>query len=106
MVNNLELLLQEYVQRVHNLDDPDEFGLDEELVLATRSSVAKHEGWLPKQEEEINHLDEQLAAHWKQFKGTLPHHLSHPRSEWWWFLNEGPQVREEAKHLDTQPAQA
>ncbi len=106
MAINRQRLLEEYKGRIRNLDTPDEFGLDEELVLSTRESIAYQEDWTAAEQAEIERLDEQLAARWQQFEGTLPWHLPHPREHWWWFLHEGPQVREQAKEVDTEPTQA
>lgn len=98
-------LLKQYAQRVLNLVDPDESGLDEELVVLTRDSVADV-AWSPAQQAEIERLDDALVAHWRQFEDVLPNPNFQDRARWWWFLNEGPQVREEAQRLDREPAQA
>lgn len=92
------VLLREYAQRVRNLRDPDPTGTDEDLVLSTRTSMAKLV-WTPEQQAEIDRLDEKLATFWNIFEGTLPHHQEHPREQWWWFLHEGPQVLEEARRV-------
>lgn len=100
-------LLLQYAGRIHNAEG-DGSDTDELLLLGalvTRDSLADA-GLTPNEEIELGRLDAALVAQWKVFAEILPWHLPHPRSHWWWFLNEGPQVREEANHLDTEPTQA
>ena len=41
--------------------------------------------------------DEQLVQCHHQLSQLLPGGGEHPRAQWWWYLHEGPQVREEAQ---------
>ena len=93
-----EQLLAIYAQHIENLKDPDETGLDEELVLLTRSSVAG-EDWTPEQRRQIDRLDDKLVTYWRSFSEVLPNPNYQDRAQWWWFLNEGPQVRKQTKVL-------
>ncbi len=92
-----EQILRVYMQQVKNLDQADETGLTEELVLLTRDSVAEVTQWEPEQEQQIARLDDQLVVHWQQLAEVLPNpNFTDDRRHWWWFLHEGPQVREQA----------
>ena len=95
-----EQLLRIYAQHIKNLEDvEDETGINEELVLLTRESVAD-ETWTPEQQAQVDRLDDQLVARWAQIAEVLPNpNFLSNRGRWWWFLHEGPQVREEAKAL-------
>lgn len=46
---------------------------------------------------EIDRLDELLLKHSRLIEGNIVTPPNIPRSHWWWFLQEGPQVREQAK---------
>lgn len=95
-----EQLLRIYAQHIKNLDDvEDDTGLNEDLVLVTRDSVAD-ETWTPEQQAQIDQLDDQLVARWAQIAEVLPNsNFLRDRGRWWWFLHEGPHVRKEAKAL-------
>lgn len=90
-----DLLLRVYAQRIENLDDPDGLGTDELLAALSREEVASRE-WSGREQSEIARIDDLLLSHWQQFEGVLPNPNFQDRTHWWWFLNEGPQVREEA----------
>ena len=92
-----EQVLHVYAQHLKNLSRADETGLNEELVLLTRDSVADITQWAPEQEQQIARLDDQLVAHWRQLAAVLPNPNFQDRRRWWWFLYEGPQVRKEAQ---------
>lgn len=93
-----EQAIELYAAHVRNLRAPDSSGIDELLVLATRTAI-EGSSWTPEQRKQVDQLDEKLASHWRVFKGTLPHPAEHPRAQWWWFLHEGPQVLEEARKM-------
>ena len=93
-----EQLLRVYARQVDNLNRTDETGLNEELVLLTRDSLADVDRWTPEQEQQIGWLDDQLVAHWRQLAVSLPNpNFVDDRKRWWWFLHEGPGAREQAK---------
>ncbi|HHY54115.1 MAG TPA: hypothetical protein GYA08_01635 [Chloroflexi bacterium] len=48
------------------------------------------------QRAQIATIDDVLAANYRRLQDILPAADEHPRTEWWWFLYEGPQVREAA----------
>ena len=94
-----EQLLLVYKQHIKNLKLADDTGLHEDLVLVTRDSIAD-ENWTLEQQAQITELDNQLVTHWKLLAQVLPDpNFRSDRQRWWWFLDEGPQVREEAKAL-------
>lgn len=93
-----EQVLRIYSSHVQNLRTPDSSGMDEIIVLVTRTGVDRL-NWTPDQRAQIDRLDEKLASNWRLFKGTLPHPAEHPREQWWWYLHEGPQVLEEARRV-------
>lgn len=98
-----EQLLRLYKQHISNLQHADDTGIDEELVLLTRDSVADVGEWTSEQQQQINELDSRLIKKWRQLSAVLPNpNFVADRRRWWWFLHEGPQVREQAKA----PAQA
>lgn len=95
-----EQLLRLYRQHISNLQHADDTGVDEELVLLTRDSVADVAEWTPEQQRLIDELDTRLVTKWRQLSAVLPNpNFVDDRRRWWWFLHEGPQVREEAKGL-------
>jgi hypothetical protein len=99
MAATLEQLFRMYAQHIKNLDNPDELSSDVLMVLVTRNGF---ERFVLSQNEQLrlNRLDDELANRWEILAEELPNpNLSIDRRRWWWFLHEGPQVREEAKVL-------
>jgi len=43
--------------------------------------------------------DAKLRTKWKIVAEFVPHPAHQDRNHWWWFLHEGPQVREQAQEL-------
>jgi trehalose/maltose hydrolase-like predicted phosphorylase len=66
-------------------------------ALIIRSSLQEQWNELtPAQQRQVEQADEVLSQCVRQLQEILPSYGEHPRSEWWWFLHEGPQVREAA----------
>lgn len=53
----------------------------------------------PDEQSLIESLDNILASKHHIVDEVLPTLTQHDRRRWWWFLHEGPQVKEEAKRL-------
>lgn len=52
----------------------------------------------PEQRAELTKLDDILMKHYRVVAEWMPTRLpGESRSHWWWYLDEGPQVREEAE---------
>lgn len=102
---NKQDYLKQYERRLRNLDDPDETGLDEQLVLLTRDEIADLQ-WSQQELATIDRLDDRLIEHWRQFEDLLPLYAFQDRSRWWWFVHEGPEARERARAMQLQKEHA
>lgn len=63
-------------------------------ALIIRSDL--HERWselTEGQRRQVQAADDLLVANYRHLQEILPGAATHSRSEWWWFLHEGPQVR-------------
>ena len=101
MASTLEQLFGIYARQIKNLDesdDFDEFVQDVLLVLSTRNSFEKHD-LTPGAQRRLDLLDDELVKHWEKLGEVLPLPSPDNRRRWWWFLHEGPQVREQARAL-------
>lgn len=95
----LENLFAIYEQAIGILDNPDEIISDSVLVLTTRNGFEDYLLTVD-QQLRLDELDDQLVKRWKVVAEALPNpNFADDRRQWWWFLNEGPQVREQAKAL-------
>ena len=97
MAATLEQLFRMYEQHIKNLDDPDDLSSDVLMVLITRDGFERfalnHSELL-----HLSQLDDELVKRQALLAEELPNpNLSVDRRRWWWFLHEGPEVREEAK---------
>lgn len=100
METELGRALQIYAQQVRNLDDPEDVMTEVLLVLATRDSFVKDGPLTDDQLRQLDRVDAELVKRWKVVGEALPApHAPADRQHWWWFLHEGPQVREQAKAL-------
>lgn len=48
------------------------------------------------EQSELRELDDVLIKHQDVISANMPPRPEVPRARWWWYLDEGPQVREEA----------
>lgn len=94
-----ERALRIYAQQIKNLDHPDDVMTESLLVLSTRESFLEDDPLSQEQQQQLNRLDDELVKRWKVLAEALPFPAPHPRARWWWFLHEGPQVREQARAL-------
>ncbi|MGQ9625489.1 MAG: hypothetical protein ACUVV0_01110 [Anaerolineae bacterium] len=86
-----------YRALIQGLDDDDYYDTDALLALVERDEIEDHWAELtPEEREEVLALDQELARRHDRVAVVLPNANSVDRQRWWWFLHEGPQVREEA----------
>ncbi len=90
--------LQVYTQQLCNLRDDEDLDINALLVLSTRDALARV-SLTDAEAEQLTLLDDKLVQHQSVLAKVLPFPAAHPRSEWWWFLHEGPQVRKQNKVL-------
>ena len=93
-----EQLLRIYLQEIKNIDDPDDLMTETLLVLSTRDGF-EDLALTKEQLLRLDRADDQLVKRWEVLAEALPFPAPHPRAHWWWFLHEGPQVREQAQAL-------
>ena len=97
----LAQLFESYKRKIRNLDeseDFDEFVQDVLLVLSTRNAFENYV-LTGKEQRRLDLLDDELVKHWEKLGEVLPLPAPSDRRRWWWFLHEGPQVREQARAL-------
>lgn len=95
-------LVECYERHLASLDDEEYADFwDSEVLLALIARDVLEDRWAqlsPRCRRSVVELDEQLAAKHALVAREIP--LPNPnvpdRSRWWWFLHEGPQVREQA----------
>ena len=99
MAETIDQLFRIYAQQTKNLDDPDEPTNETLLVLATRESIERRV-LSDEQRQQLEQLDDELVKRWKILAEFLPNpNAPDDYHRWWWFLHEGPQVREQARAL-------
>ena len=95
----LEQLFRIYEQEIRILDDPDEIFSDSVLILTTRNGFEDY-ALTAAQQRRLDRLDDELVKRWEVLAEALPNpNFADNRRRWWWFLHEGPQVREQARAL-------
>src|SRR3989304_4105342 len=98
MAMTADQLLDVYEQQLKNRLDEENAETDALLALLTRDSLADLSASLSEQQEQrLALLDEELNKRQQIAAQVLPNYLSTDRKRWWWFLHEGPQVREKAE---------
>lgn len=88
-------LLKIYGQNIRNLEDPDDLCMEVLSLLVTRDIFEKLQ-LSDDQRRRLDELDDQLVGHWEIVAECLPGPNPPVQAQWWWFLHEGPQVREAA----------
>jgi hypothetical protein len=53
----------------------------------------------PEQQAQLRSVDDELQRQWAVIGEADVFADGQPRTHWWWYLGEGPQVREEAASL-------
>jgi hypothetical protein len=97
---SVEYLLEHYRRHVIGIADDDELDVLALLVVTARDEIEDRLGTLTSlQRREVERVDEILAGKWRLMKIAFPPRSMHDRSRWWWFLHEGPQVREQAQRI-------
>ena len=92
--------LRIYTQQIKNLDHPDDVMTESLLVLSTRESFVEDYPLSQEQQRRLDRLDDELVKRWEVLAEALPNpNFADNRRRWWWFLHEGPQVREQARAL-------
>lgn len=97
--STLPQLFKIYTQQIKNLDHTDDPSNDVLLVLLTRDGFGR---FTLTQEEDrrLARLDDELVKRWEILAEELPNpNLDRDRRSWWWHLDKGPQVRQEAQTL-------
>src|SRR5665647_1687881 len=91
-------LLREYERALRAVDDPDTYDTEALLALTARDVIEDHWADLSSDDRElVARLDDKLAAKHQVVAEVLPEDNIRDRRRWWWFLNEGPQVRKESQ---------
>jgi len=87
-----------YRMRVRGIPDDYNWETDVLEALIGRSKIAEIWDQLTAgQQAEVRRTDDALLQQHERVAEMLPSPAPHDRSHWWWFLHEGPQVREEAQ---------
>jgi len=99
MVTKVNQLLSSYMRYVQLLGS-DEEALEAEALAVLTLRDALEERWEELSEEqrmEVSAGDSLLAKKHGAVAVVLPSAHAHDRRHWWWFLHEGPQVRDKAE---------
>ncbi len=99
-MSDLESILAEYENRINYI--PDDYSWDDDVwnALICRDLIEKRLDELSDgQKLRLAKADSRLVELHERVGQVLPSRLEQPRSRWWWFLHEGPQVREEAERV-------
>ena len=67
-------------------------------LLVIRDEISR-EDLSPEEQQELERLDDLLIKHYRLVTGNIPPEPRKPRSQWWWHLHAGPQVRQKALAL-------
>lgn len=93
-------LVDYYRRHLDFLDDRDYSYEESILVLVARDDLEDQWGELTSEERTlIASLDNVLAGKHEIVSEVLPTMDEHDRRRWWWYLHEGPQVKDEAERL-------
>lgn len=98
--DSLNVAINEYERLVNLLEDDEYYDVPVQLILIARDDI--EDGWsrlASTQMVRVERVDVLLAQKHKIVAQMLPHPRHADRRRWWWFLHEGPQVREEAERV-------
>jgi hypothetical protein len=97
-------LARMYCSWIEGITDERNWENDTLQAVITRSLVEDFWSQLTPQEQAmVQAADDQLAAHWQQVAELWLNPKDYPRTHWWWYLHEGPQVRAEAQKVTLRP---
>ncbi|MBK8050734.1 MAG: hypothetical protein IPK16_28670 [Anaerolineales bacterium] len=96
--NTPSQLLRIYSRQILNLDQTEDIDTDGVVVLITRDVLADTE-LTADETKRVAQLDDELVSRRQILAQILPNPNFQDRGHWWWFLHEGPQVREQTKVL-------
>ncbi|MBI2320798.1 MAG: hypothetical protein HYU88_01530 [Chloroflexi bacterium] len=90
-------LIEYYARHLDGVTDEKLYDTEALLVLVARDDLEdRWDELTPEERRRIVELDKRLVQLHQQLASVLPSRQTHRRSRWWWFLHEGPQVREQA----------
>lgn len=90
--------VEQYVHLVHLLEDDEFYDLQVQVILTDRDAIQERWSALDAgQRARVEDADAALARKHRIVAQMLPHPKHTDRRAWWWFLHEGPQVREKAR---------
>ena len=93
-MSELESTLKEYENRIAYIADDRNWEDDVWNALICRDLLEDSlEQLSDEQQHRLMIADSRLVALHNRVGQVLPARVTHPRSRWWWFLNEGPDVR-------------
>ncbi|MCL6431671.1 MAG: hypothetical protein K6V36_12570 [Anaerolineae bacterium] len=87
--------VNQYVHLVRLLEDDEYYDVPVQLILIARDDI--EDGWIglsPEDRGRVERTDSVLVQKHSIVAQMLPHPRHTDRRRWWWFLHEGPQVRE------------
>jgi hypothetical protein len=96
-MSDLTIAVDEYERLVSLLEDDEYYDVPVQLILIARDDI--EDGWSglsPEDRARVEKTDSLLVQKHSIVAQMLPHPRHTDRRRWWWFLHEGPQVREEA----------
>jgi len=86
--------IDQYEHLVHLLEDDEYYDASVPVILADREAIEDYWSRLTaEQRARVEAVDALLAQKHKIVAQMLPHPRHTDRRRWWWFLNEGPDVR-------------
>jgi hypothetical protein len=94
--------IEAYASLVNGLGDEPEYA-DTEALLALIARDSIEEDWehlTGAQQSQVKTIDDELVQRASVVAEILPNPNFTDRRHWWWFLNEGPQVRKKARQLE------
>ncbi|MBI4305240.1 MAG: hypothetical protein HY678_02875 [Chloroflexi bacterium] len=101
MIEPTENLIESYkIYVTRGLEDEERYEDEAILALITRDVI--EERWTELTEAQVQQvaaIDDLLVHKRERVAEVLPNGNSVNRRLWWWFLHEGPQVREQAQEV-------
>jgi hypothetical protein len=101
----IPLRISTYRMRVESI--PDDYTFEEDVLGALIGRSALQEHWdelAEEQREEVHRIDDMLVglhARVAEALDTVVRQREPDHTHWWWYLDQGPKVREEAERATT-----